>query len=182
VHVVSLRSQVSLLFLASAAALAGAGGGPAVYVVGNLDAVSPGDEGTLVLDHDAVVFRSGKTVLSLPYGDIHNVELGTRVMPPADAPVYKVWRLPKRFLTERPMHQMVNFEFTSKDGNDRTMTLEFEEAAASQTLVEIEIRQGKRTPPKHATNGDSWWGDSAWKTSRNNNTVTPESFGTSPGK
>ncbi len=26
----------------------------------------------------------------------------------------------------------------------RRMTLEFEEAAASQTLVEIEIRQGKR--------------------------------------
>ena len=135
-----------------------------------------------MLERDTVVFRSGKTVLSLPYGYIHNVELGTRVMPPADAPVYKVWRLPKRFLTERPMHQMVNFEFTSKDGNDRTMTLEFEEAAASQTLVEIEIRQGKRTPPKHATNGDSWWGDSAWKTSRNNNTVTPESLGTSPGK
>jgi len=172
---------VSLLLFASVAALAGAGGGLAVYVVGNLDGVSPGDEGTLVLDHDAVVFRSGKTVLSLPYGDIHNVELGTRVMPPADAPVYKVWRLPKRFLTERPMHQMVNFEFTSKDGNDRTMTLEFDEAAANQTLVEIEIRQGKRTPPKHATNGDSWWGDSAWKTNRNNNTVTPESLGTSPG-
>ena len=52
------------------------------------------------------------------------------------------------------------------------MTLEFEEAAANQTLAEIEIRQGKRTPPKHATNGDAWWGDSAWKTNRNNNTVS----------
>jgi len=173
---------VSLLLFASVAAFAGAGGGPAVYVVGNLDGVSPGDEGTLVLDHDAVVFRSGNTVVSVPYDDIHNVELGTRVMPPSDAPLYKVWRLPKRFLTERAMHQMVNFEFADKDGNDQNMTLEFDEAAANQTLVEIEIRQGKRTPPKHATNGDSWWGDSAWKTSRNNNTVAPESLGTSPGK
>jgi len=172
---------VSLLLFASVAALAGAGGGLAVYVVGNLDGVSPGDEGTLVLEHDAVVFRSGNTVVSVPYGDIHNVELGTRVMPPSDAPLYKVWRLPKRFLTERAMHQMVNFEFADKDGNDQNMTLEFDEAAANQTLVEIEIRQGKRTPPKHATNGDSWWGDSAWKTNRNNNTVTPESLGTSPG-
>lgn len=172
----------SFLLFASVAALAGTGGGPAVYVVGNLDGVSPGDEGTLVLDHDAVVFRSGKTALSLAYSDIHNVELGTRVMPPPDAPLYKVWRLPKRFLTERPMHQMVNFEFADKDGNDQTMTLELEEAAANQTLVEIEIRQGKRTPPKHATNGDSWWGDSAWKTSRNNNALTPESLGASPGK
>ena len=172
----------SLLLMASVAALADAGGGPAVYVVGNLGGMSPGDEGTLVLDHDAVVFRSGKTVLSLPYSDIHNVELGTRVTPPSDAPLYKVWRLPKRFLTERPMHQMVNFEFADKDGNDHTMTLEFEEAAAIQTLVDIEIRQGKRTPPRRATNGDPWWGDSVWKTSRNNNTVSPESLGTSPGK
>ena len=110
---------VSLLLFASVAALAGAGGGLAVYVVGNLDGVSPGDEGTLVLDHDAVVFRSGNTVVSVPYDDIHNVELGTRVMPPSDAPLYKVWRLPKRFLTERAMHQMVNFEFADKDGNDQ---------------------------------------------------------------
>src|SRR5947207_9238278 len=95
---------VSLVLLASVAALAGAGGGPAVYVVGNLEGVSPGDEGTLVLDRDAVVFRSGKTALSLPYRDIHNVELGTRVMPPNDAPLYKISRLPKRFLTERTMH------------------------------------------------------------------------------
>ena len=181
-RVASLVSQASVLLLASVGALAGAGGGPTVYVVGNLDGVSPGDEGTLVLDRDTVVFRSGKTVLSLPYSDIHNVELGTRVMPPADAPLYKVWRLHKRFLTERPMHQMVNFQFADKGGNDQTMTLEFEEAAANQTLVEIEIRQGKRTPPKHPTNGDSWWGDSAWKTNRNENTVSPESLGTSPGK
>jgi hypothetical protein len=172
----------SLLLFTSVASFAGAGGGPAVYVVGNLESVSPGDEGALLLDHDGVVFRSGKTVLSLAYSDIHSVELGTRALPPADAPLYKVWRLHKRFLTERPMHQMVNFQFADKDGNDQTMTLEFEEAAANQTLVEIEIRQGKRTPPKHATNGDSWWGDSAWKTPRNNNTVIPDSLGTSAGK
>ena len=172
----------SLLLLTSVVSFAGAGGGPAVYVVGNLDNVTPGDAGTLVLDHDAVVFRSGKTVLSLPYSDIHNVELGTRVMPPTDAPLYKVWRLPKRFLTERAMHQMINFQFADKDGNDQTMTLEFEEAAANQTLVEIEIRQGKRTPPRRATNGDPWWGDSAWKTASNNNTLSPDPMGTSTDK
>ena len=172
----------SLLLLTSVAALAGAGGGPAVYVVGNLDGVSPGDGGILVLDQDAVVFRSGKTALSVPYSNVHNVELGTRVMPPADAPLYKVWRLPKRFLTERAMHQMVNFEFADKDGNAQTLTLEFEESAANQTLMEIEIRQGKRKRPRHPTNGDSWWGDSAWKTTRNNNTVSPESLDSSPGK
>src|ERR1700722_14745104 len=172
----------SLVLLTSMAALAGTGGGPAVYVVGNLDGVSPGDEGILVLDRDAAVFRSGKTVLALRYSDIHNVELGTRVMAPADVPLYKVWRLPKRFLTERRMHQMVNFQFADKAGNDQIITFEFEEAAANQTLVEIEIRQGKRTAPKHASTGDSWWGDSVWKTTGNGNTVAPDALANSTAR
>lgn len=172
----------ALFLLTSLAVVAGGGGGPTVYVVGNLDGVSPGAEGMLVLQDDAAVFRSGKTVLSVRYSAIRNVELGTRIIRPLDAPLYKIWRLPKRFLTERPMHQMVNFAFADKDGNDQTMTLELEESAANETLVEIEIRQGKRTPLQHAINGDSWWGDSAWKTTRNNNTVRPESLGTSAGK
>ena len=67
-------------------------------------------------------------------------------------------------------------------GGRPSITLEFDESAANETLTEIEIRQGKRIPPKRATNGDPWWGDSAWKTPRNNNTVSPESLGTSPGK
>ena len=92
---------------------------------------------------------------------------------------YKVWQLHKRFLPARSMRQMVNFEFTDKDGNDQTMTLEFEESAANETLVEIETRTGKR---KRATNADPWWGDSAWKTTRNNNSVSPDMMGNSPTK
>ena len=80
------------------------------------------------------------------------------------------------------MHQMVNFEFTNKDGSEQNMTLELDESAANRTVEEIEISQGKRVPPKRATNGDSWWGDSAWKTVRNRNTVSPEALGTSPVK
>ena len=48
--------------------------------------------------------------------------------------------------------------------------------------AEIEIRQGKHTPPKRAANGDSWWGDSAWKTTRNNNTLSPDTMGNSSTK
>jgi len=151
-----------------------------VYVVGNLDGVSLGVEGILVLEKDQAVFRFGKTVLPMPYSDIHNVELGTKVVP-TFAPVYKVWQLHKR-LVEHPAQRMVNFEFSDKDGNDQTITLELDESAANDTLVEIEIRQGKRIPPKRATNGDPWWGDSAWKTTRNNNTVSPEDLGNSPAK
>ena len=172
--------SISILLLSSVVAFAGSGGGPVVYVVGNLDGVSPGVEGILVLEKDQAVFRFGKTVLPMPYSDIHNVELGTRVVP-TFAPVYKVWQLHKR-LVEHPAQRMVNFEFSDKDGNDQTITLELDESAANDTLVEIEIRQGKRIPPKRATNGDPWWGDSAWKTTRNNNTVSPEDLGNSSAK
>ena len=172
--------SISILLLSSVVAFAGSGGGPVVYVVGNLDGVSPGVEGILVLEKDQAVFRFGKTVLPMPYSDIHNVELGTKVVP-TFAPVYKVWQLHKR-LVEHPAQRMVNFEFSGKDGNDQTITLELDESAANDTLVEIEIRQGKRIPPKRATNGDPWWGDSAWKTTRNNNTVSPEDLGNSPAK
>ncbi len=173
--------SISLLLLSSVVALAGSGGGPAVYVVGNLDGVSPGAEGILVLEKEQAVFRSGKTVLPMPYSDIHNVELGTKVMPPS-APLYKVWQLHKRFLVEHPAQRMVNFEFTDKDGKDQSITLEFGETAANETLAEIEIHQGKRTAPKRATNGDPWWGDSVWKTTANNNTVSPEDLGNAPAK
>jgi len=172
--------SISTLLLWSVVAFAGSGGGPAIYVVGNLDGVSPGAEGILVLENEQAVFRSGKTVLPMPYSDIHNVELGTKVVP-TNAPLYKVWQLHKRF-QERPAQRMVNFEFSDKDGKDQTITLEFDESAANETLTEIEIRQGKRIPPKRATNGDPWWGDSAWKTPRNNNTVSPEDLGNSSAK
>jgi hypothetical protein len=171
-----------VLILSCGAALAGAGGGPAVYVIGNLEGISPGTDGTLVLEGSKAVFRSGKIVTAISYSDIRNAELGTRVMPPSDIPLYKVWQLHKRLLTERPMHQMLTFEFADQDGNQQTMTLELEETAAAETLAEVEIRQGKRTPPRRATNADSWWGDSLWKTRRNNNTVDPETLGKQPAK
>ena len=173
--------SITIFLLSSVAAIAGSGGGPAVYVVGNLDNVSPGAEGILVLEKDQAVFRSGKTVLPMPYADIHTVELGTKVVQPS-APLYKVWQLHKRFQADHPAQRMLNFEITDKDGKDQSITLEFGESAANETLAEIEIRQGKRIAPKRATNGDPWWGDSVWKTTGNNNTVSPEDLGNTPAK
>jgi hypothetical protein len=171
----------AIILLASGIVLAGSGGAPAVYVVGNLEVVSPGAEGILVLEKEQAVFRTGKFVLPIPYSDIHSLELGTKVMP-SSIPLYKVWQLHKRFLVERPTQRMVNFEFSGPDGKDLSLTLELEESAANDTLAEIETRQGKRVPPKRATNADSWWGDSVWKTTRNDNTVSPEALGSSPTK
>jgi hypothetical protein len=168
----------NILFLSCAAAFA-AGGGPAVYTVGNLEGISPGAEGILVLDAHKVAFRTGKGVVSIPYADIMESELGAKVTPPTDAPLYKVWKLHKRLDPERVIHQMLTLEYADKDGKPQTMTLEMEEPAAAAALAQIEMRQGKR---HRSTNGEAWWGDSLWKTPRNNNTVEPEALGQSPAK
>src|ERR1700690_2712351 len=114
-----------LLLLTGGAAFAGAntGGGPAVYVIGNLDGISPGGEGILVLDEGRAIFRSGKTGIAIRYQDIRNAELGTKLNPPTDAPLYKFWQLYKRFAA-RTVHQMLQVDFINKDGNGQSMTLE----------------------------------------------------------
>ncbi len=171
--------RIGLLWmLTSGLALAGAntGGGPAVYVIGNLDGISPGSEGVLVLDEGRAVFRSGKTGIAIRYQDIRNAELGTKLNPPADAPLYKVWQLYKRFAA-RTVHQMLQVDFVDKDGNGQSMTLELEEAAAVDTLATLEFKTGKRHP---ATNAEAWWGDSLWKTPENHNTVSAEPLGNAP--
>ena len=172
-----MRIWLGLCF--SVAALAASGGGPAVYVVGNLEGISPGAEGMLVLENGKAVFRSGKTVMAVAYADIGSTELGTKLTPPTDIPLYKVWQLHKRFLSEKATHQLLTIEF-SRDGKDQTMTLELEETAAAETLESIEIKQGKRQPAHRSTNADSWWGDSAWKTTRNSNTVNADTLGHPP--
>jgi hypothetical protein len=169
-----------VLLLASGIVFGGAekAGKPAVYVVGNLDQLSPGDEGVFVLDEGKAIFRSAKTVLAIPYADMSDTELGAKVAPPSDIPRYKVWQLHKRFV-DRPMHQMLIVEFVDKKGTNQTMTLELDEAAAVETLTALELKTGKR---HRATNGEAWWGDSLWKTNQNHNTVSPETLGNPPAQ
>ena len=166
--------SISLLLLSSVIAVAGSGGGPAVYVVGNLDSVSPGAEGILVLEKEQAVFRSGKTVLPMPYADIHNVELGTKVVPPV-SPSLQGLAIAQTLPGESP--RATNGELSSsriKTAKTKASRWSSRKPPPTQTLAEIEIHQGKRIAPKHATNGDPWWGDSVWKTAGNNNTVSPE--------
>jgi hypothetical protein len=170
----------SLLLLTCGVALAGAKtpGSPAVYVVGNLDGIEPGAEGVLTLDADKAVFRSGKMVFPILYHDIHNAELGTKLNPPVDAPVYKIWQLHKRFVG-RATHQMLNLEYADKDGNNQTMTFELEEAAAAEMCEALEFKIGKK---HRATNGEAWWGDSLWKTQQNHNIVSADPLGVPPAE
>jgi hypothetical protein len=166
-----------LLLLAGGVVFAGAKtGAPAVYVVGNLNGISPGSEGILALDEDKAEFRSGKMTFPILYHDIHNAELGTKLNPPSDAPLYKIWQLHKRFVG-RPVHQMLTVEFVDKDSNSQTMTLELEESVAVDTMTALEFKLGKK---HRATNGEAWWGDSLWKTSQNHNTVSPDPLGNAP--
>jgi hypothetical protein len=175
-----LRARVpKVLLVCCAVVMAGAPGGRAVYTVGNLEGISPGVEGILVLEASNITFRTRKLNTAVAYTDIQEVELGAKSNPPDDAPLYKVWRLPKRVSPERVLRQMLTIEFTDKSGKAQTMTLEMEEPAAAATLEQIEIRQGKR---HRSTNGDPWWGDNVWKTPRNNNSVNPEALGNSPAK
>jgi hypothetical protein len=171
---------LSLALLACCAVSAGskATSAAAVYVVGNLDGISPGSEGILALDEDKAVFRSGKMSFPIRYHDIHSAELGTKLNQPVDAPLYKVWQLHKRFVG-RTAHQMLNLELVDKDGNNQTLTLEMEESSAAETLDALEFKMGKK---HRATNGEAWWGDSLWKTPQNRNTVSPEPLGVPPAE
>lgn len=171
--------RIGILFLLVGSVMlagANAGGGLAEYVIGNLDGISPGSEGILVLEKSQAVFRSGKISLAIRYRDVHDAELGTKLNPPADVPLYKVWQLHKRFVN-RPVHQMLTLQFVDPSGNSQTMTLEMEEAAAVDTMNELELKLGKK---HRATNGEAWWGDSLWKTPNNHNTVSPEPLGNPP--
>ena len=170
----------SLLLFACCVVTAGSKpfGAAAVYVVGNLEGISPGSEGILALEEDKAVFHSGKMAFPIRYHDIHNAELGTKLNPPADAPIYKVWQLHKRFVG-RTTHQMLNLEYADKDGNNQTMTLELDEAAAVDALDALDLKTGKK---HRATNGEAWWGDSLWKTPQNRNTVSADPLGNPPAE
>lgn len=130
-----------------------------------------------MLESSTITFRTRKLNTTIAYKDIQDMELGAKSDPVDNAPLYKVWRLPKRVSPERVLRQMLTIEFTIKDGEPRTVTFDMEEPAAAATLEQIEVRQGKR---HRTTNGDPWWGDSLWKTPRNNNTVVPETVGNAP--
>ena len=105
-----------ILIMSCAGLYAGAAaGGPAVYTVGNLHGISPGTEGSVSLEGRKLVFRAGKSVTAVSYADIMDTELGAKTAPATDAPLYKVWKLPKRINPDRVLHQMLTIEFADKE-------------------------------------------------------------------
>jgi len=157
----------------SAAAFAGATvstlsqGVVATYAAGNLDDFTAGTEGKLALSGDGAAFSVGKAIVMAPYKQIQNVELGDVIEQKR-----KGFHVSKRPL---PGRRQVTLSFSDPQSKlDRTATLEMDEDEATAVVEQVELKTGRR---RRVTNGDSWWGDSAWKTKRNGNSVKPEALG-----
>jgi len=156
--------HVAALSVLSCGLVSAADNREATYVVGNLDGVEAGAEGVLTVDSDKLVFRAGKTTVEAPYKKLTQVELGPTLTHSVDVPLYRVWQLHKRFLTEKPTFQNLTLNFTGDDGNEQSMTLELLEAATLQAYDTILIKTGRK--PRRPK--EDWWGDSYWRTSRTN--------------
>lgn len=156
-----LVAALSGLFCVSGSA---ASAREATYVVGNLSGVQAGTEGSLTLESGKLVFHAGSANVEVPYAKLTLVELGPTLTHSVDVPLYHVWELHKRFLSERPTYQNLTLGFKDDDGADQSMTLELLEPATLQAYDALQIRTGRKA--RHPK--EDWWGDSLWRTTRSN--------------
>jgi hypothetical protein len=141
------------------------------YVDGNVSSLKPHTGGTLVFtDNNSMTFRTGLAEVAVPYASILKAELGATQVRSHDLPgvLAVVNRLHK---TET---QLLTVEFKSGLGEDQTMTLELAKPAASSVLATIQehapksiVASAKTPADKAAAGKEEWWGDSYWKTTRN---------------
>jgi hypothetical protein len=156
------------------------------YVSGNVAALKPNTGGTLVFtDKDSMMFRSGSAEVKVPYASILHAELGETQTRSHDQSGFKLLTLANHlFKTET---QLLTVEFKSGLGEDQTMTLQLakfvapgvlntiKENAGDQVASVAKSPSGSKTAGKNAAAGtpaasddkNAWWGDSYWKTTRN---------------
>lgn len=183
---------VSLIVLTCGVAFAAPRPETTTYVDGNVSSLKPNTGGTLVFtDDQTMTFRNGLTNVAVPYSDILHAQLSAPQTHSEDAPLYKVWELPKRL--HKTEAQLLTVEFKNGSGESRTMTLELARPAASEVMAAIQSKtQGQQVaeaePPAakapaaapqaavadsgdelkvRAKSRDDWWGDDYWKTNRN---------------
>ena len=136
------------------------------YVDGNVSSLKPHTGGTLVFTDDhSMTFRTGLAEVAVPYSKILRAELGATQTHTHDAPAYQVWK--RLHKTET---QLLTVEFKNGSGSNQTMTLELSRPAASSVLATIEEKTHPSDSAKIAkadSSKDEWWGDSYWKTHRN---------------
>jgi len=146
------------------------------YIDGNVSTLKPNTGGTLVFTDDkSMTFRTGLAEVAVPYSSISKAQLGATQEHSHEAPgPLKV--LARLHKTET---QLLIVEFKNGLGESQTMTLSLAKPAASTVLSTIEEHTAKpaekttvasaKTDPK-SDSKDAWWGDSFWKTNRNQDT------------
>jgi hypothetical protein len=168
--------KTALLTSLAAFVCLGVSGAPrpetSTYIDGNVSSLKPNTGGTLVFtDDNSMMFRTGLAEVAVPYASILRAELGATQTHRHDEPAYKVWALAKRL--HKTETQLLTVEFKSGLGESQNMTLELAKPAASNVLATIEEHTGKSTSSaakaaaKNAGAKEDWWGDSYWKTARN---------------
>jgi hypothetical protein len=155
------------------------------YVDGNVSSLKPNTGGTLVFtDEKSMTFRTGLAEVTVPYSSISRAELGATQEHSHEAPLpgpLKLLTMPMRL--HKTETQLLTLEFKNGLGESQTMTLQLAKPAAATVLSTIEERTAKpadkgdgssdktavassKTPSKDLSK-DEWWGDSYWKTNRN---------------
>jgi len=140
------------------------------YVDGNVSALTPHTGGTLVFkDNNSMTFRTGSTDVSVPYASILHAELGATQFHNHDMP--GILRVVNRVHPTET--QLLTVDFKSSLGENQTMTLQLGKPAASSVLATIQEHTAKsvtalKAPAGKTADGkEAWWGDSYWKTTRN---------------
>jgi hypothetical protein len=140
------------------------------YIDGNVSTLKPNTGGTLVFtDEKSMTFRTGLAEVAVPYSSITKAQLGA---------------LKVLAHLHRTETQLLIVEFKNGLGESQTMTLSLAKPAAGNVLSTIEVHTAKPAEAKAAEKSivasatadpksdskDAWWGDSFWKTNRNQDT------------
>jgi len=148
------------LTVLAAGLLAAADGSSITYVKGTVDELSPNTGATLYLNNaKSMEIRTPLHSVQVPYGQISKAELGAiQTHTPETDALYKVWTLPKHFMTSQTQEMTVDFR--NEKGQEQTMTIELTKKAAAGLYATIERYSG-------TVANANWWGDDYWKTTRN---------------
>ncbi len=104
------------------------------YVDGNLTGVSPNSGATLTFSGDKeIVLRTGLTNITVPYESISHAELGAVKESSHSVPFFKIWGRSKKTET-----QLLIVNFKNDAGEEKTMTLELAQPAASSVFSSIQ--------------------------------------------
>jgi hypothetical protein len=162
---------LALTLACGAAFAADYGPYPVTFLKGDIEGIEQNAGGTADLTNPkTLTLKAHDTKFELPYSAIFGAERKDVVISVEKEPLYKVWTLPKRLGIVAPFPlQEVSFDYKDKAGTLHSMTVEMEPTAADRLFLRVK-QAGEK---KAATRGD-WWGDSVWKTHRNQTTWDAE--------